>query len=205
MEIEAKYALPDETAGLVLFSDPRLAAYRTGETRELRMDSAYYADAAGRLAAGGFTLRLRRENGVGVCCLKWKSGGDRGAVKVRGELECPAEDIGSGVRGLLALGAPEGFADAVRGGDLSPFARVRFLRRAVLLSLDGMEAELALDCGVFGSAGIVPFCELEVEWKAGPLPVYEALLRELEEAFALEPQPLSKLARAIRAESVEGV
>ena len=201
MEIEAKYALSGPEEALAIPELPLVAACRTGEPREIAMESTYYRDEAGLLPAHDLTLRLRRENGAGVCCLKWRTARDAGPVKVRHELECPAETIEAGVPALIAAGAPAEFAEAVRGAVLIPAAKVCFVRTALLLSRDGMTAELALDRGTFGSAGQVPFAELELEWKSGPESAFHALLRELERAARLRPQPLSKLARALAAEA----
>lgn len=204
MEIEAKYALSGPSEAASILALPLIAACRAGEPREITMESTYYGDEAGRLRALGFTLRLRRENGTGVCCLKWKAAPDAGAVKARHELERPAETIGAGVAALIAAGAPPEFAETVRTAALRPAARLSFVRTALPLCRDGMEAELALDRGTFGSAGQMPFCELEIEWKSGPEAVFYDLLRELEQAAALRPQPLSKLARALAAEAAAG-
>lgn len=197
MEIEAKYALPDEAAGLAILE--ALRGYGAGGIHTLRMESDYYRDGAGKLAAGGFTLRLRRENGRGVCCMKQDVAADA-AVKVRRELECPAETIEDGVRGLMASGAPRAFVDAVRDAALYVAARVAFVRRAMLLELDGTRVELAFDAGTFGAARRVPFYELEAEWKSGAEEPFRALLRRLEQVFSLAPQPKSKYARALQAE-----
>ena len=195
MEIEAKYKLSDEEAGLAVFHSQMVRQYCVGDGHTLQMESEYYQDPQGRLNAEGFTLRLRRENGRGVCCLK-QDVRTEDAVWIRKELECPAETISGGVRGLLALGAPQSFADAVRDGELELVAQVRFLRRTLLLELGGACAELAFDAGTFGAARGVPFYELEIEWKSGEKEPFRAFLRALEQAFSLEPQPKSKYARA---------
>lgn len=200
MEIEAKYRLESEEEGRALLASPLVAACRAGEEREILMESTYYFDAAGALASGGFSLRFRRENGLGVCCLKQRTGRDRGAVRERLELECEADTVGDGVEALMLSGAPEEFCRAVRGAELIPAAHVRFLRRAQPVAWRGMAAELDFDCGAFGSGGEEPFCELELELKSGPEGDFLEFLRILEERFSLRPQPLSKLARALHAE-----
>ena len=200
MEIEAKYALPDETAGFAVLDSQTVRRYGVGDVHTIRMESEYYADAAGKLRAAGFTLRLRRENGRGVCCLKQDVAGEN-AVKIRRELECPAETISDGIRGLLALGAPEDFAETVQDAAPAVSARVQFVRRVLLLERDGACMELAFDAGTFGTARHVPFFELELEWKAGEKGPFQAMLRELEREFALTPQPKSKYARAMQAEN----
>lgn len=199
MEIEAKFALPDEAAGLSMLDAPLVRKRRAGDIHIIAMESAYYRDRAGRLDAGGFTLRLRRENGCGVCCLK-QDVSARGALKVRHELEYRAETIEDGVRGLIVSGAPRAFADAVQNAELAVVAQVQFVRRALPLAWDGVCAELAFDAGTFGTTRPVPFYELELEWKSGSEDVFQALVRELTRTFALVPEKRSKYARAKLAE-----
>ena len=199
MEVEAKFALPDKATGAAILDAPFLQSRSAGNVHIIHMESTYYCDRAGKLDAGGFTLRLRRENGRGVCCLK-QDVSSEGAVKVRHELECPAETIGDGVRGLTELDAPQAFVDAVQEAELVVSARVRFVRRALPLAWYGVCAELAFDAGTFGTARSAPFYELELEWKSGPEDVFRTFLRELERTFALVPQRASKYARAKLAE-----
>ena len=200
MEIEAKFALSGPEEGAEILALPLVAKYRAGDSREIGMESVYYDDEAGCLRKLGFALRLRRENGEGVCCLKRSLGGDAHGVKRRYELECPAPDIGRGIAALIAAGAPEDFREAVRDTVLRPVAHMRFTRTALLLRRGDVTAELAFDRGAFGPGGEVPFAELELEWKSGPEAGYHALLEELTAARPLAEQPLSKLARAIGAE-----
>ncbi len=199
MEIEAKYALPDEAAGLAILDAPFVRGRSVGPVHTIRMESTYYRDQAGKLDAGGFTLRLRRENGRGVCCLKQDITSD-GAVKSRQEQECAAETIEDGIHGLSLLGVPDAFMEAVRDARLMVAARVQFVRRVLLLELGGACAELAFDAGTLGAANAVPFCELEVEWKSGAQKPFDTFLRELEGLFSLAPQQMSKYARAKAAE-----
>lgn len=200
MEIEAKYALPDEDTGLAILDAPYVRDRSVGTVHIIRMESTYYCDHAGKLDAGGFTLRLRRENGRGVCCLKQDVSKD-GGIKKRYEQECAAETIEDGVRGLMLLGVPSAFAEAVRDVHFMVAAQVQFVRRSLLLELDGACAELAFDAGAFGKTKTVPFYELEVEWKSGAEGPFEAFLRDLEREFSLTPQNMSKYARAKAAES----
>ena len=41
MEIEAKYALPDEAAGLAVQNEPQVRPHASGEHRVIRMESEY--------------------------------------------------------------------------------------------------------------------------------------------------------------------
>ncbi|MBE6936249.1 MAG: CYTH domain-containing protein [Ruminococcaceae bacterium] len=195
MEIEAKFTLAPGMEEKIL-SSALVTEVARGDGEELSMESTYYRDVAGRLDAEGYTLRYRMENGSGVCCLKWDHATD-GAVKTRHELECGAADIRTGIAGLLLVGAPQSFADAVQDAELEVAARVCFTRRTRRLELSGGAwAELAIDVGAFGTEGQEPFYELELEWKFGPKEPYYDFLAALQEAFDLTPQTESKYARA---------
>ena len=101
METEIKLSpVSAHTAGQV-FGDPLLVPF-LGDARRTDMESIYYTDREGALARAGAALRLRRENGDGVCCLKIKAG-RQGLADVRQEFEIPAEDVGEGAYRLSRL------------------------------------------------------------------------------------------------------
>ena len=196
MEIEAKFSLRSPEMGDEILASALVTDATRGAGEELTMESTYYRDTAGLLDAEGYTLRYRMENGSGVCCLKWDHATD-GAVKTRHELECGAADIHTGIAGLLLVGAPQSFADAVQDAELEVAARVCFTRQTRRLELEsGAWAELAIDRGAFGTEGQEPFYELELEWKFGPKEQYYAFLERLQQTFDLIPQTESKYARA---------
>ena len=195
MEIEAKFSLRSPEMGDAILASALVTEVARGDGEELSMESTYYRDTAGLLDEEGYTLRYRMENGSGVCCLKWDHATE-GAVKTRHELECGGTDIRTGIAGLLLVGAPQSFADAVQDAELEVAARVCFTRRTRRLELSGSWAELAIDVGAFGTEGQEPFYELELEWKFGPKEPYYAFLETLQQEFDLIPQTESKYARA---------
>ena len=78
-----------------------------------------------------------------------------------------------------------------------PLCGAKFTRLAATLEIPGGTVELALDQGkVTGRKGEAPISEIEVELKAGSDEAAQAFAQTLVEAFGLEPEPLSKFARA---------
>ena len=73
-----------------------------------------------------------------------------------------------------------------------------FERRRAGLTVPGAQAELAFDRGLFN--GKEPFCEVELELKGGSAAALEKAARRLELELGLSPEPLSKLARALKRE-----
>ncbi|MGE4547980.1 MAG: CYTH domain-containing protein [Intestinibacillus sp.] len=165
------------------------------ETR-YEMDARYYDTASGLLASQKAGLRLRLENGHGVCCLKC-GGGVSGAAHLREEYECPADSIEAGVAALLDVGAPRALCQALLAEGVEETCRVRFIRRALTLRDAEMTAELALDCGTLSRQGrTAPLCEIELELKHGDEKTFFALGNALSSEFSLIPEPQTKLARA---------
>ena len=168
----------------------------TAETR-YDMDARYYDTADGMLAARRAGLRIRRENGESVCCLKCDVHTE-GAEHVREEYECPADTIEHGLAALPAVGAPAALCGALAQSGVTEICRVHFTRRALTLTYQGAVAELALDTGTL-SRGTreAPLCEIELEAKSGTDEGFRALCARLSSAFFLRPEPRSKLARAM--------
>ena len=168
-------------------------------TQTLQMQAIYYETADGLLRQNGAALRLRRENDRTVCCLKQGKRIINGCT-VRNEYETDAQNITDGLKKLPQSGAPAALCSALLCAELRELARTEFTRRAFLLCDPACTAELALDCGKLGrEQQTVPFSEVELEFKAGDTDAFHRLAQKLQNAFSLELQPLSKLARAIAA------
>lgn len=160
------------------------------------MDAHYYDTANGLLASQRAGLRLRLENGRGVCCLKC-GGGVSGAAHLREEYECSANSIETGIAALPGAGAPETLCRTLLEGGVTEICRVRFIRRAFTLQDAKMTAELALDCGTLSRQGqTAPLCEIELELKNGDETAFLAFGCALANIFSLLPEPKTKLARA---------
>lgn len=181
-EFELKYAATAQILSALAAQYP--------DASVICMESTYYDTAAGDLSARRMTLRLRRENGQGVCTLKTPL--DDGS---RGEWECPADSMDDGLRRLRAQGAP---ILSLCVGDLIPVCAARFTRRAVTVKTADGTAELALDEGVLlGGDRQIPLCEIEVELKSGSDEATAAFAEHLARIYGLHKETKSKFRRAL--------
>lgn len=181
VELEWKYAADPAALEAVLRAYP-------GPWRTVEMETRYYDTAGGALAARRWTLRLRRENGAAVACLKTPADG-----RARNEWEAPCAGPEALADALTAAGAPAELA-ALTAPGLTEVCGARFTRRALLV--DG--AELALDRGVLTGGGReAPLCEAELEHKSGDPAATAALAARLAARFGLREEPRSKFARAL--------
>jgi inorganic triphosphatase YgiF len=167
-------------------------AVQYGPGREIRMETTYFDTPNGLLSARHMTLRLRRENEATVCTLKTPLPDGS-----RGEWECPAADISSGIASLLALGAPQELKTHTSGG-VAPVCGALFTRIACdVPTADGL-AELALDSGVLlGGSKEIPLCEVELELKTGSEAALLALAQSIAVSGGLAPEHSSKFRRAL--------
>ena len=163
-----------------------------GDFTKISMETTYYDTPALDLRQRRWTLRRRMENGRSVCTVKIPlSDGSRG------EWEVESTDLTAGTVQLCALGAPEEILNYVNQG-VVPFCGARFTRLAKTIALPGGSVELALAQGVLlGGGKELPFAEVEVELKSGRDDTALAFAEALAGEFALNPQPKSKLARAM--------
>ena len=163
-----------------------------GEFTRISMETTYYDTEDLALRERKWTLRQRLENGRAVCTVKTPLPDGS-----RGEWETETPDLAAGARQLCKMGAPEEILNYVNRG-VAPFCGVKFTRLAKTIELPGGRVELALDEGVLlGGGRELPFAEVEVELKSGSDAVAKDFATELALEFDLNPQPKSKLARAM--------
>ena len=183
-EFELKYQAAPETIAAI--------HGKFGEFTRISMETTYYDTADLALRSRKWTLRQRLENGRAVCTVKTPLPDGS-----RGEWEAENSDLSAGVTQLCGMGAPEEILDYVNQG-VAPFCGARFIRLAKTIELPGGRVELALDEGVLlGGGRELPFAEVEVELKSGSDAVAKDFATELALEFDLNPQPKSKLARAM--------
>ena len=199
MELEYKWRIPKESLSV-------LAAFLHSHPGRLSQDtllmSAVYYDTPEQLAhQRGCALRLRRENDRTVCCMKRNIRKD-GAQALREEYEVEAETLSEGLKKLPDAGAPEDLCLFFSAQNFCVTAKTEFVRSCYLLSEDSpahFTAEFAVDVGSLGNEQRMQKCEeLELEFKSGDTAAFQQFAEMLQTRFALEPQPLSKYARAIR-------
>lgn len=203
METEIKLSpVSAHTAGQV-FGDPLLAPF-LGDARRTDMESIYYADRGGALARAGAALRLRRENGDGVCCLKIKAG-RQGLADVRQEFEVPAEDVNEGAYKLSRLpDMPFEAAEALKDAAFDPVCQCDFTRTEADYRSETLEFTLSYDIGEYRKGELsAPLGELELELRRGDTLEMDAICRAIMEKYGLAVCEVSKYARAMSLEVPE--
>lgn len=163
-----------------------------GDFRAIRMETTYFDTPAGALAERHVTLRLRRENEDSICTMKTPLPDGS-----RGEWECRADDILSGVEALRRLGAPDALCDLASSG-VNAVCGAKFTRLAAEIpTADGM-AELAIDSGILlGGGKEIPLLEVEIEHKSGSDRATIDLAAIIAARFGLVQEKKSKFRRAL--------
>ena len=201
MEIEYKWELTDEQAAREVAAHCREAVQAQGP-REKTLLATYYDTPDLWMKELHGALRLRTENGVGVCCMKLAAKGQQDGYKAREEYEVQAETLEEGLRLLPGAGAPADLCQQLLESELVPTAQTDFTRHAYELSCAGehgtFSAELAIDGGFLRNGPKeAALHELELEFVEGSEEAFHAFAKDLETRFGLKVQPLSKLARAV--------
>ena len=167
-------------------------AAQYGPFRTFAMETTYFDTPDGALSAQHITLRLRRENDATVCTLKTPL-----AQGGRGEWECLAADIQTGLAELLAIGAPQAPILLAQQG-VVVVCGARFTRLAAELPTADGTAELALDHGVLiGGGKELPLCEVELEQKTGSDAATALLAAQIAQTYSLQSESKSKFRRAM--------
>ncbi len=205
-EIEAKFVIPDGSVSRRLKRLRRLAGFRLGERKVLRVLDTYLDTKDRLLMSAGMACRVRRQDDGQVWLTLKEMGAAKGAVHRREELELllPADESGS--RGMFAArGWPEG---PVRTRVLQVVGRKRLIRLATVrqrrtirpVAQDGNTvALLSLDNVQVRAGGAVErFAEVEVELTGrGGNGGLNRLASCLEREWGLRPETRSKLERAV--------
>lgn len=179
-EFELKFRATPETLEKIR------KAYPGGQV--IQMQTTYYDTQEGRLAEKKFTLRKRRENGESVCTLK-TPGGELG----RREYEVLLPDIEKAIPELCKLSG-----EKIPAENLVEVCGARFTRYAKEMMFFDCTLEIAADEGnLLGGGKEQPFCEIEVELKAGSRESVVAFARTLAAAYGLETEEKSKFKRAL--------
>ncbi len=196
METEIKLAPVGAATASQVFGDELLASH-LGEARRYDMESVYYQDEGGLLERLHATLRLRTENGDGVCCLKISTG-HAGAAAVREEYEVPAETIDEGA---ALLSERSELSDAVRaalGGPFTPVCGCSFTRTEADYASDALTFVLSYDVGEYRRGELTaPLGEIEMELKDGDVDALNELCGRIVEKYGLTVSTVGKYRRAM--------
>ncbi|MBO4555825.1 MAG: CYTH domain-containing protein [Elusimicrobiales bacterium] len=219
MELEYKWILPaDETGGYMFSEDIMETPFMSGLVEGegfLDMDSRYF-DTESQDLKNTFhaALRIRKENGKSVLCLKMPKQSD-GAFAAREEYETEADDIQKGLAKLPDCGAPADLCRRIAALPLKQIARVFFAREIFLIGIKKPEkgeppagkkgfclAELSFDKGIaerhLDPFYVSPIGEIELEFKGGDEEDFHKWAKKFEKHFKLKPLKMSKLAQALR-------
>lgn len=196
MEIEVKFSPADAGCFQAMLADRALSRPLT-PLRRLKMETVYYDDPAHILSAHGWTLRLRWENGRGVCTFKGRASG-----LSRLELETAAETAEEGARQLALLPElPPQARTALRAERFLPVCGASFVRQVQKRQTEELTFFLSWDEGwLFRGEHSVPFTEAELELCSGTEQALSALAEEYRRRFGLAVCSRSKQQRAMALE-----
>ena len=191
MEIEYKWELPDGWDPVSVLHK----GVRMDGDREIHMEAVYYDTPDGYVAGLKGALRLRREDGRSVCCLKIAEDGSAG--RVRQEYEVEAGTIDEGLARLPSVGAPQEVCARVLGDGATVVCGTEFTRRAIIIEGGGWTGELAIDRGrMVNGERSGPIAEIELEFKSGDLPAFHSFAAKLQDEQGLAAIEKSKSQRA---------
>lgn len=196
MEIEVKFSPVDERCFLAMLAEQALSRPLT-PLRRLKMETVYYDDPAHILSAHGWTLRLRWENGRGVCTFKGRASG-----LSRLELETAAETVEEGAKRLALLPElPPQARTALRAERFLPVCGASFVRQVQKRQTEELTFFLSWDEGwLFRGEHSVPFTEAELELCGGTEQALSALAEKYRRRFGLAVCSRSKQQRAMALE-----
>ena len=194
VEIEAKYKVSGEKEAGRIAADKELAPF-VSYVGERRMSARYFDTEDMKLSGMGAALRIRYEDGVGVCCLKL-SREDANAVSEREEYEGECEGLPACTSALRASGAPEEIVSLIEKDELCEICRTDFTRQIWMCRKDGLAVEMAFDRGKISSHNLNDdICELEFEKKCGEDGDFFDFIKKTEREFSLVPESRSKFSR----------
>jgi len=196
-ETEIKLSPVDPPTASRVFADRLLAPYLS-EAGRSDMESVYYSCPGGSLSDLGAALRLRMENGSGVCCLKIKSGFN-GQSEMRYEYEVPAATIEEGAAKLSEIAdIPDDIASLLLAGKFIPECGCSFTRTEARYTSGSLSFALSYDIGEYYRGDVrAPLGELELELKEGRAEDMNAVCAAITEKYGLEVCRVSKYASAM--------
>ena len=209
VEVKLEAATPDVLQQIARLRT--LGPYRLRARRAELLQTTYYDTADGALVRAAVALRVRRAGRRWEATAKWP-GAVRQGVHARPELTVPLPGPPAAPFVLPAGPLRDALHAYVLDRPLVPLLRTDITRRPVdLLPARGTGAplaEIALDrvalCTTDGTAAAPPYCEVEIEQRAGTREDCIAAARALRRAFALVPSRGTKFARGLAALGAAG-
>lgn len=182
-EYELRYAATPEKLAEILRD--------LGEFSPIKMETTYFDTHGDDLSARHITLRLRKENGKSICCVKTPGSGD-----CSGEWETEAPSMERGLPILCKLCDVADLTSLTENG-VAPLCGASFTRLYKHIPYENCTVELALDQGIFTGGGkTAPLCVVEVELKSGDAACAAAFAQSLAARYGLLPERRSKFRHA---------
>lgn len=201
LEAEIKLRIPQERVADRLLEDARVRAALKTPFESAHLDAVYYDMPDGALSKRRLSLRMRKENGVSVVCVKGPGRSDAGeGVFCREEWQAKADTIEQAVPMLIEAGAPGELQTLIDPKRMEERCRISFNRRSAILYLpDGVRADMAVDKGVIIAGGKEqPLLEMELELLFGDMQAVIDFAQALKKDYSLEREYVSKYERALR-------
>lgn len=211
MELEAKYAIPDQDTLTQLVKADFWHAYLLEDLLCEEFAALYLDTASAEVAGLWSSVRLRREGDKAVVTLKWPVPGEAAlatAIKIRGEfnLELCQKNFEGWQNELLARSefyeqVPHELRKLVQENLLSPRYQAIFNRYHAKMRFETSLFELAIDDGYLQAGQVSEkIRELEIELLEGPLEDLTRFCEKIVAEFALEALFESKFARLLALE-----
>ena len=201
MEVELKYAVPDEKTAEWIWSDEELGAMaEEGSWSVDRFRGLYYDTADRILTENDIAFRIRREGEKTVATLKWR-GSREGALYKREELNVTVEG------GVPEKAEPDIFSQSemgkkvielTQGSILTPLIEVDVLRKQVRVDTGKSLLEISIDLGkIHTRNGDADISEIEIELFQGDEEDLMQMGSWLAEKYGLVVEEKSKFARGL--------
>jgi len=202
MEIEAKFRVPDQATFQRLLQVDRLAGFRLSTARLKRLHDQYLDTADGGFLRGGFACRLRSDGDGGRLLTLKSLMAPQGLMHVREELEVhlPPEarlDVGEWPD-CDATALARRLSGGQLLGRLFDLGQERYQRLAAVGDGQPRLVELSIDVTRFGASATSEQLGVEAELlPAGDRSDLQAIVDELQQAWGLTPEPISKFERGL--------
>lgn len=204
METEIKLSPVEPYKAALVFGDELLSPF-LGDVRRSDMESVYYKDHGRMLDSFKASLRLRSENGEGICCLKISSG-VCGYAKIRREYEVRAENIAAGISSLCTVeDIPQDIRDILKSSEFTAVCGCDFTRTEADYVSPTLHFILSYDIGEYRKGELsAPLGEIELELVDGSAAELSEIAEEIIKKHGLPLCEISKYQKAMSLEEPDG-
>ncbi len=203
MEIELKYAIPNEDVIKALWDNELFGQYEEKDSREeMFLHAKYFDTEDGDLAQNEIAYRVRMEGNCPVATLKWKGHSEDG-LHVREELNVPADSSDPDPEVFRESSMGSQFLELVKDKELRCIMETKIHRRLFRIDTGDGIYEFSIDTGeVVTEVGSVPISEIEIELYSGETEEMIEIGEKIQKKYGLEVENKSKYARGL--ELIEG-